>query len=48
MVANFKLRSLKDEEIKKVFELSDLELAKKGAIRLIADEFPGFPCRVSL
>ena len=28
--------------------LSDLELAAHGAVRMIADAFPGFPCRVTL
>ena len=28
--------------------LSDLELAAHGAVRMIAEAYPGFPCRVTL
>jgi hypothetical protein len=31
-----------------LFSLSDAELAQRGMARMIADEKPGFPCRVSL
>ena len=30
------------------FELSDEALASRGAVRRVANESPGFPCRVSL
>jgi hypothetical protein len=31
-----------------LFALSDAELAQRGIRRVVADEHPGFPCRVSL
>lgn len=31
-----------------LFALSDAELAQRGIQRMVADEKPGFPCRVSL
>jgi len=45
---NFRLKSLQDTEFSNLFKLDDLELEKIGAIRMTVDEFPGFPCRVSL
>lgn len=48
MTTNFKLKSLTDTEFANIFELDNLELEKIGAIRMTVDEFPGFPCRVSL
>jgi len=45
---NFKFKSLQDSEFSNLFKLDDLELEKTGAIRMTVDEFPGFPCRVSL
>jgi hypothetical protein len=48
MTMNFKLKSLEDTEFANFFEMDKLELDKIGAVRMIVDEFPGFPCRVSL
>jgi Protein of unknown function (DUF1203) len=48
MTMNFKLKSLQDTEFSNLFDLDSSELAKIGAIRMTVDEFPGFPCRVSL
>ncbi|MFO6448507.1 DUF1203 domain-containing protein [Erythrobacter sp. NE805] len=31
-----------------LFELGDAELAARGAVRMVADARPGYPCRVSL
>lgn len=45
---NFRLKSLQDTEFSNLFELDDLELEKIGAMKMTVDEFPGFPCRVSL
>jgi len=45
---NFKIKSLRSEEFSDLFTLSDAELSKRGIIRMIVDEKPGFPCRVSL
>lgn len=48
MTTNFKLKSLNESEFTNIFELNNLELEKIGAVRMTVDEFPGFPCRVSL
>jgi len=48
MTMNFKLKSLQDTEFSNLFDLVNLELEKIGAVRMTVDEFPGFPCRVSL
>jgi hypothetical protein len=48
MTTNFKLKSLEDTEFANIFELNNLELEKIGAVKMTVDEFPGFPCRVSL
>jgi hypothetical protein len=48
MTHDFKIKSLKDTEFSKLFDLDDLELGKMGAVRMTVDAFPGFPCRVSL
>ncbi len=45
---NFKLKSLSDTEFNYLFDLENAELSKIGAKRMTVDEFPGFPCRVSL
>jgi hypothetical protein len=48
MTTDFQIRSLRSEEFAELFNYTDDELSKIGAIRMIADEKPGFPCRVSL
>lgn len=48
MANNFKIKSLRSEEFSELFTLSDSELAKHCAVRMIVDEKPGYPCRVSL
>lgn len=45
---NFKLKSLHDSEFAHLFELDNSELKKSGAVKIMVDKFPGFPCRVSL
>jgi Protein of unknown function (DUF1203) len=45
---NFKIKSLNEKEFQSFFNLTDKELEKIGAVRMTADAFPGFPCRVSL
>ena len=45
---NFKVISLQDTQFSNLFDLDSSELDKIGAIRMTVDEFPGFPCRVSL
>ena len=48
MTTDFRLKSLEDKEFSNIFELDNLELEKIGAVRMMVDESPGFPCRVSL
>ena len=44
---NFKIKAI-EEDFNAMFSLSETELSKMGAIKMTADKFPGFPCRVSL
>lgn len=48
MTINFKIKSLQDTEFSKLFDLDNSELEQLGAVRITVDEYPGFPCRVSL
>lgn len=48
MTGSFRLVALPFERFADLFEQSDVELASAGARRMIVDEKPGFPCRVSL
>jgi hypothetical protein len=45
---SFRISSLPVEPFQALFGLSDDELLKRGARRAVADEKPGFPCRVTL
>jgi Protein of unknown function (DUF1203) len=45
---SFRISALPTARFKPLFALSDEELAARGAKRLIVDQCPGFPCRVSL
>jgi hypothetical protein len=46
---SFRIRGLPSEQFAHLFDLSDEELASRGAIRRVADDrTPGYPCRVSL
>ena len=45
---NFQIKSLQDSEFSNLFKLENQELEKLGAIKMIVDRKPGFPCRVSL
>lgn len=44
----FQLVAIDPAPFAPLFALSDAELRTHGAIRRVADERPGFPCRVSL
>jgi hypothetical protein len=45
----FRIRGLPSEQFAHLFDLSDQELAARGAVRRVADDrTPGYPCRVSL
>ena len=46
---SFRISGLPAEEFAPLFDLSDDELAARGAVRSVApDRTPGYPCRVSL
>jgi len=47
-MSTFRLVGLPAETFEPFFAMSDAELAALGARRVVADESPGFPCRVSL
>jgi hypothetical protein len=47
-MTSFRLVGLGAEHFEPFFAMSDDELAALGARRVVADESPGFPCRVSL
>lgn len=44
----FRIRGLEPEPFAPLFAMSDAELARRRALRCVADAKPGFPCRVSL
>jgi hypothetical protein len=48
MTHSFRIRGLDVAPFRPLFGLSDDELRRRGAIRYVADEHPGFPDRVSL
>ena len=48
MKSSFRLIALESEQFAPLFRQSDEELAATGARRMVVDEKPGFPCRVSL
>jgi Protein of unknown function (DUF1203) len=45
---NFRISGLPAAQFADWFALSDAELAARHAVRRVADNKPGFPCRVSL
>ncbi len=45
---SYTIEGLSPQGFKGLFGLPDEELAKRGAVRVIADAKPGFPCRVTL
>ena len=48
MKTNFRIVALPLRQFQPLFSLDDNELTQKGALRLVVDAKPGFPCRVSL
>ena len=44
----YRIEGLPPEPFKTLADLSDSELAARGAMRVRADRKPGFPCRVTL
>jgi hypothetical protein len=45
---SFKIKGLPASAFASLFALSDQQLARREAVRMVADRQPGFPCRVSL
>jgi hypothetical protein len=45
---DFQITGLKRAQFAHLFGLSEAELARHNARRVVADSHPGFPCRVSL
>jgi uncharacterized protein DUF1203 len=45
---SFRITGLDPEQFKPLFSLSDEELAARHIKRVVADQKPGFPCRVTL
>ena len=46
---SFRISGLPAETFAPLFDLSDEDLARRGAVRRVADDrVPGYPCRVSL
>lgn len=43
----FKITGI-EKHYNELFKLTQEELLKQGAVRMIADEKPGYPCRISL
>ena len=48
MSASFQIMPLSLRLFSPLFAMDDIQLARLGARRVIADQSPGFPCRVSL
>jgi hypothetical protein len=44
----YRIDGLRREDCYGLLGLADDELARRGALRVIADSKPGFPCRISL
>lgn len=44
----FQLKPIQATEVSHLFQLNDQELSKLNAKRIIVNEQPGFPCRISL
>jgi len=45
---SFRISGLAAQEFSALFGMTDAELAARDARRVVADRYPGFPCRVSL
>ena len=48
MTINFQIKALQESEFAPLFELDDVKLSERGAIRTTVDKKLAFPCRVSL
>lgn len=47
-MADFQIKALPAATFQELFDLSDAELAKRGAVRQTVTAKPGAPCRISL
>jgi hypothetical protein len=45
---SFQIHALAQEKFAHLFTMTDEELGRIGALRVMADQHPGMPCRVSL
>jgi hypothetical protein len=45
---HFRIQGLSPEQFRPLYQLSDADLARRGARRVIADKTPGFPDRIAL
>jgi hypothetical protein len=45
---SFRITGLDPAQFRALYSLSDAELAQRKIVRVVADEKPGFPCRVTL
>ena len=48
MTHSFQLLGINHEQFESLFLLSDEQLKEHGAVRRLATESPGYPCRISL
>ena len=48
MKVQFQIKAIEDVKFNHLFNLSAEELKTKKAVKMMVDEKPGFPCRVSL
>lgn len=48
MKYNFIISGIKKNEVRNLFNLNEEELQANGISKIVVDEKPGFPCRVSL
>ena len=44
----FQIHALPKAQFEDLFDLHDVELERRGMLRVTADSEPGYPCRVSL
>jgi hypothetical protein len=47
-MTNFQIKAIDKNVFSNIFELNEQQLHEIGARKMVADEFPGFPCRISL
>lgn len=48
MSINFQITAIEASKFQHLFDLNQQELQKIGAVKQIVDQYPGYPCRVSL